>query len=159
SDLGEIAKSIKQSDDRRAAILIVGRVAALREHLRWFDSRPLFGRRVLVTRPRDQAREFVDLLEAAGAEAIESPLISIAPPEDYGPLDEAVRNIERFDWIVFSSVNAVDVLIDRLLASPYDLRALSGAKLCAVGPTTAERLARFGLKVDLVPDEYRAEAV
>ena len=157
--LGDIARAVKQAPDRRAAILVVGRVAALREHLRWFDARPLFGKRVLVTRPREQAVELVELLESFGAEAIEAPMIRIAPPGDYEPLDEACRTIARFDWIVFSSANAVDVFITRLLASPHDLRALGGVKLCAVGPTTAERLARHGLKVDLVPAEYRAEAV
>jgi uroporphyrinogen III methyltransferase / synthase len=157
--LSEIARVAKQANDRRAAIVIVGRVAALREHLRWFDDRPLFGKRILVTRPREQAAEFVERLEAFGAEAIEAPMIRIAPPEDYAPLDEACLAIQRFDWIVFSSANAVDVFIKRLLATPLDLRALHGVKLCAVGAATADRLAEMGLKVDLIPAEYRAEAV
>jgi uroporphyrinogen III methyltransferase/synthase len=157
--IGEIARIVKQSSDRRAAILIVGRVAALREHLRWFDDRPLFGKRILVTRPREQATELVELLESQGADAIEAPMIRIVPPEDYGPLDEACALLDRFDWIVFSSANAVDACLGRLLASPRDLRALGGVKLCAVGPATAERLSKNGLKVDLVPHEYRAEAI
>jgi len=157
--LGDIAQSAKQSADRRPAILIVGRVTALREHLRWFDARPLFGKRVLVTRPRDQSAEMVALLEARGAEPIEAPMIRIAPPEDYGPLDAACAAIHEFDWIVFASANAVDVFIKRLLATPLDLRALKGVNLSAVGPATAERLRDHGLKVDLVPAEYRAEAL
>jgi uroporphyrinogen III methyltransferase/synthase len=157
--LSGIARTVKQSDDRRAAILVVGRVAALREHLRWFDARPLFGKRILVTRPREQAAELVDLLESFGAEAIEAPMIRIAPPDDYGPLDAACAAIRDYDWIVFASANAVDVFMKRLLATPLDLRALQGVKLCAVGPATTERLAERGLKVDLIPAEYRAEAV
>ena len=157
--LGDIAQSAKQSADRRPAILIVGRVAALREHLRWFDARPLFGKRVLVTRPRDQSAEMVALLEARGAEPIEAPMIRIAPPEDYGLLDAACAAIHEFDWIVFASANAVDVFIKRLLATSLDLRALKGVNLSAVGPATAERLRDLGLKVDLVPAEYRAEAL
>jgi uroporphyrinogen III methyltransferase/synthase len=157
--LDEIAKLVRQSTDRRPAILVVGRVAALREHLRWFDCRPLFGKRVLVTRPRDQAAELVERLEAMGAEAIEAPMIRIAPPEDYGPLDAACARVTQFDWIVFSSANAVDSFVERLLAGPQDLRALKGVKLCVVGPTTADRLAKYGLKVDLTPSEFRAEAV
>jgi uroporphyrinogen III methyltransferase / synthase len=157
--LGEISHSLKQSNDRRAAILVVGRVTALREHLRWFDSRPLFGKRVLVTRPREQAAEFVGLLEELGAQPIEAPMISIAPPTDWGPLDEVCRRGAEFDWIVFSSGHAVEAFMGRLLASPLDLRSLKGTKLCAVGPATGERLARYGLKVDLVPAESRAEAV
>jgi uroporphyrinogen III methyltransferase/synthase len=157
--LADIAQTARQSPDRRPAILIVGRVAALREHLRWFDARPLFGKRVLVTRPRDQAAEMVGLLEARGAEAIEAPMIRIAPPEDFGPLDAACTSVHEFDWIVFASANAVDVFIKRLLTTPLDLRAMKGVNLCAVGAATAERLRELGLKVDLVPAEYRAEAV
>jgi uroporphyrinogen III methyltransferase/synthase len=157
--LDQVARSAKQSNDRRPAILIVGRVAALRDHLRWFDARPLFGKRVLVTRPRDQAAELVERLEAMGAEAIEAPMIRIVPPEDFAPLDDACLKAKTFDWIVFSSANAVDSFIARLLATPNDLRALGPVKLCAVGPATAERLATHGLKVDLTPAEYRAESV
>ena len=149
--LQEIADAVKQANDRRPAIL--------REHLRWFDARPLFGKRILVTRPTDQGMDLVDRLEAMGAEAIEAPMIRIVPPEDYGPLDEACARAGEFDWIVFSSANAVDAFMNRLLAGPQDLRALGGVQLCGVGPATAERVARHGLKVDLTPPEYRAEAV
>jgi uroporphyrinogen III methyltransferase/synthase len=157
--LAEIAASVKDAVDRRPAVLVVGRVTALRDHLRWFDSRPLFGKRVLITRPREQGAELVDLLETLGAEAIEAPMIRITPPDDYGPLDDACLHLDRFDWIIFSSGHAVASFIERLLASPCDLRALRSVKLCAVGSTTTERLARLGLKVDLVPHEYRAEAI
>jgi uroporphyrinogen III methyltransferase/synthase len=157
--LDEIAATVKRADDRRPAILVVGRVTALREHLRWFDARPLFGKRILVTRPKQQAGDLVDRLEAMGAEAIEAPMIRIVPPEDYGPLDEACAHAGDYDWIIFSSANAVDAFVDRLLKGPTDLRALKGVRLCVVGPTTGGRLARFGLKVDLTPPEYRAEAI
>jgi uroporphyrinogen III methyltransferase/synthase len=157
--LEEIAKSVRHAARRRPAILVIGRVAALREHLRWFDARPLFGKRVLVTRPKEQAAELVELLEAWGAEAIEAPLIRIVPPEDYGALDEACQHSGEFDWIVFTSTNAVDVFMARLLASPLDVRALHGVRLCAVGPSTARRLEVHSVKVDLVPSEFRAEAV
>ena len=155
----DIAKAAKRSPDRRPAVLIVGRVVALRDHLRWFDERPLFGKRVLVTRPREQAAELVERLESMGADAVEAPMIRMEPPDDYGPLDAACAQVGTFDWIIFSSAVAVDALLDRLLKSPLDLRALGGVKLCVVGPATAERLARHGLKVDLTPSEYRAEAV
>ena len=157
--LSEIIDVVKRSDDRRPAILIVGRVVALREHLRWFDARPLFGKRVLVTRPREQAVELTERLEEMGADAIEAPMIRIESPDDYGPLDDACARVSEFDWIVFSSGNAVDAFIDRLLAGPQDLRALKGVKLCVVGAATGERLAQRGLKVDLTPAEYRADAV
>jgi uroporphyrinogen III methyltransferase/synthase len=156
--LEEVAAAVAAAGDRRLAILVVGRVANLRDHLRWFDARPLFGKRILVTRPRDQAAELVHALEAAGAETIEAPMIRIAPPDDFGPLDDACARVGEFDWIVFSSSNGVDAFFDRLLAGPRDLRAVR-AKLCGVGPATGERLAKYGLKVDLLPAEYRAEAL
>ena len=157
--LGDVERRVRQSGDRRPAVLVVGRVAALREHLRWFDARPLFGRRVLVTRQRDQAQELVDHLEAAGAEAIVAPMIQIAPPDDLAPLDDACAHVAEFDWIVFASPNAVEAFLDRLLVGARDLRALGTVKICVVGQATAERLATYGLKADLVPAEYRAEAV
>ena len=157
--LQELAEAVEQAGDRRPAILVVGRVTALREHLRWFDVRPLFGKRILVTRPKDQSIDLVERLEAMGAEAIEAPMIRVLPPDDYGPLDEACERAGDFDWIVFASANAVDAFMDRLLAGPKDLRVLGGVRLCGVGPATADRLAHHGLKVDLTPAEYRAEAV
>ncbi|HEY2907861.1 MAG TPA: uroporphyrinogen-III C-methyltransferase [Vicinamibacterales bacterium] len=157
--LEELVQHAKQSTDRRPAILVVGRVAGLRDHLRWFDSRPLFGKRVLITRPREQAEEFVQLLEAAGADPIEAPMIRISPPADYQSLDDACARAGSFQWIVFSSTNAVDAFVERLLLTPQDLRVLHGVKLCAVGAATASRIAHFGLKVDLTPAEYRAEAL
>jgi uroporphyrinogen III methyltransferase/synthase len=157
--LDEIARRAKDGQDRRTAILVVGRVAALREHLRWFDARPLFGKRVLVTRPREQAGELVELLESLGAEAIEAPLIRIAPPEDFAPLDEACLSAGTFDWIIFSSANSVDAFMARLHAVGLDLRALKGVNVCAVGTATSSRLASAGLLVDLVPPEFRADAV
>lgn len=157
--LEDLEHATRDANERRAAILVVGRVANLRDHLRWFDARPLFGKRILVTRPREQAADLVRRLEAMGAEAIEAPMIRIEPPADYGPLDEACTGVGEFDWIVFSSVNAVEAFLDRLLSGPRDLRALRDARLCGVGPATAERLARYGIKVDLVPAEHRAEGV
>jgi uroporphyrinogen III methyltransferase/synthase len=157
--LAEIGDKLKRSTDRRPGVLIVGRVVALREHLRWFDSRPLFGKRVLVTRPRYQSAELVEQLEAMGAEAIEAPMIRIEPPDNFEALDAACARADTFDWIVFSSTNAVDAFLGRLLMSPLDLRALGHAKLCGVGSATSERLARHGLKLDVMPAEYRAEAL
>lgn len=157
--LAEIAYLVNNRTERRPAILVIGRVAALREHLRWFDTRPLFGKRVLVTRPREQAAEFVAQLQALGADPIEAPMIRIVPPTDFGPLDEACASIDQFDWAVFTSGNAVDAFMGRLLGSDADVRALNHVRLCAIGAGTAERFTRFGIKVDLLPAESRAESV
>lgn len=157
--LAEIAHLVNGSTDRRPAILVIGRVAALREHLRWFDSRPLFGKRILVTRPREQAAEFVSLLQSLGADPIEAPMIRIAPPADYAAMDDACGRLDDFDWIVFTSGNAVEAFMARLLASPADVRALRHVRLCAIGAGTSDRFTRYGIKVDLIPAESRAESV
>ena len=157
--LEELAGLTREPRFRDPAILIVGRVAALREHLRWFDARPLFGKRIVVTRPRDQAADLVEALETLGATVIEAPTVHIVPPEDFGPLDEAVATVGQYDWVVFTSVNGVDYFFRRLQAGPGDARSLAGVRLCAIGPGTADRLGRHGLKVDVMPAEYRAEAV
>ena len=157
--LESIAKAAAASNDRRAAILVVGRVVGFGDHLRWFDVRPLFGKRILITRSAERAGELAELLESLGAEPILAPMIRHLPPEDFSALDDACREVERFDWIVFASVNAVDAFIGRLLLSPLDLRALKGVRLCAIGSATQARLAAHGLKVDLTPAEYRAEAL
>ena len=157
--IAELAAIVHDSRRRAAAMLVVGRVAGLREHLRWFDVRPLFGRRVLVTRPREQAAELADRLAALGAEPIEAPVIRIAPPDDRGPLVAAAATPAAFDWIVFTSANAVDAFMKALLEGGRDVRLLSGPKICTVGPGTADKLAHYGVKADRVPDEFRAEGV
>ena len=157
--IDELLTHVHEHPRRLPAILVVGRVVGFREHIRWFDARPLFGKRVLVTRPRDQAGEMVDRLTVLGAEAIEAPMIRIVPPDDDGPLKQAARNAAAFDWIVFTSANAVEAFMTALLEGPRDIRAMAGPQLCTVGSGTAERLARHGIRVDLVPDEFRAEAV
>jgi uroporphyrinogen III methyltransferase/synthase len=140
------------------ALLVVGPVAALREHLRWYDDRPLFGRRIVVTRSREQAGEFTELLEERGAEAILAPTIRIAAPEDPEALDRAAASAGSHDWIVFTSANGVDHFLRRVLEHG-DIRDLKGVRLCAVGPSTAERIARYGIRVDAVPEEHRADAI
>ena len=157
--IAELLESVREQPQRGPAILVVGRVVGFREHLRWFDARPLFGTRVLVTRPRDQAAEMVDRLTAMGADAIEAPMIRIVPAHDLEPLRRAAAKADAFDWIVFTSGNAVEAFMSVLLDGHRDVRALKGPRLCTVGSGTAERLARYGIKVDLIPDEFRAEAV
>jgi uroporphyrinogen III methyltransferase / synthase len=157
--LEELAELTALSPPHQAAILVVGRVAAFRQHLRWFDERPLFGRRVLVTRPKEDASDLSDRLAALGADPIEAPTIRITPPEDWGPLDRAVEQLDSFAWIVFTSVNAVDHFMQRLYRTGADGRALKGVRLCTVGPSPHGRLLGYGLKADLVPLDFRVEGV
>jgi uroporphyrinogen III methyltransferase/synthase len=153
--LGDIAGRAR---DGAAALLVVGAVAGLREHLRWFDERPLFGKRIVVTRSLEQAGELIEMLEERGAEAILAPSIRIAPPEDADALGRACEEASTFDWIIFTSGNGVEYFMERLLATS-DVRELKGVRMCTIGPSTSSRLARYGIRVDLTPAEFRAEAV
>jgi uroporphyrinogen III methyltransferase/synthase len=146
------------ADPDRPGLMVIGAVAGLRSHLRWFDNRPLSGRRIVVTRSREQATEFIDMLEERGAEAIPADAIRIVPPEDPGPLEDACRHAGSFNWIIFASANAVDSFMRGLLATG-DVRDLHGVRLCTVGPSTASRLQRYGIRVDLTPAEFRADAL
>jgi uroporphyrinogen III methyltransferase/synthase len=156
--LEELARRLDQEPLRTPSILVVGSVAGLREHLRWFDERPLFGKRIVVTRAREQAAELVERLEDLGAQVIEAAAVRIEPVVDTTMLDEACATAHTYDWIAFTSQNAVDHFMRRLMAGPGDVRSLKGPRLCAVGPATAERLARYGLKIDVIPAEHHAEA-
>ena len=152
------ATSPTRAREGEAALLVVGAVAGLREHLRWFDERPLFGKRIVVTRSLEQAGELIEMLEERGAEAIPAPTIRIAPPEDADALGRACDEASTFDWIVFTSGNGVEYFMERLLATS-DVRELKGVRICTIGPSTASRVARYGIRVDLTPAEFRAEAV
>ena len=157
----DIAERVAEADLKPPAITVVGDVVALREAgLDWYERRPLFGRCVVVTRARAQAGELSVELERLGAEVYEFPTIQIQAPEDFGPLDAAIRDLDSFGWIVFTSVNGVEAFLERLWHHGLDLRAVPRrAKVAAIGPATAQRIEEVGLRVDVVPEEYRAEAL
>jgi uroporphyrinogen III methyltransferase/synthase len=147
---GTIGNIAARARNDGAALLIIGTVTRLRKHLRWFDDRPLFGRRIVVTRSTEQSGEFLEMLEDLGAEAIPAPTVRILPPEDSRPLENACAEAGTYDWIVFTSANAVDYFMKRLVAVS-DVRELKGVRICTIGPTTASRLGRYGIRVDLTP--------
>ena len=122
-------------------------------------AQPLSGRRIVITRAKEQASGFRQLLEAAGAEALEIPTIRIAPPDSWEPLDRAVGELERYRWVIFTSANGVENFRRRLTGRGKDLRALGGARVAAIGPATAAALEAWGIVPELVPDEYRAEGL
>lgn len=157
--LGRLAGVVDAQHIRPPVITIVGEVAAARRWREWFTARPLFGRRVLVTRAVHQADDLASLLAEAGADVLFQPAITIAPPDDWSAVDAILERLAEFDWIVFSSTNGVRSLLERLLARKGDIRQLGPARLAAIGPGTSAELRRFGLTADLVPGEYRAEAL
>ena len=150
---------MRAADFKPPAVIIVGEVVALREELRWFDNRPLFGKRVLVTRSAAQAGEFSAQLEAQGGQVVECPTIQLVPPEHFTQLDAAIGNLSGFDWLVLSSANAVEFFFGRLAALGLDARALGRCRVCAVGPKTAAAIRAHGIRPDLVPADYKAEGV
>jgi uroporphyrinogen III methyltransferase/synthase len=155
--LADIAAKAKAADIRPPAILVVGGVAELRDKLKWWETRPLWGKTVVVTRSREQASKLVELLAAAGARCLEIPTLEIGPPDDFAPLDKALPHIEDFHWIVFTSANGVAAFMARLFGRGKDVRALGGARLAAIGPATAEALKSYGLIPDVIPKSFVAE--
>jgi uroporphyrinogen III methyltransferase/synthase len=121
--------------------------------------KPLLGKKILVTRPREQASRFAALLREYGAEPVEVLTIAIVPPSSWEPLDRAIAAIRSYDWLVFTSVNGVQAFFSRVDQQQRQLADLHGLKLCAIGPETAKYLRARGLDVEVMPTEYRAEAV
>jgi uroporphyrinogen III methyltransferase / synthase len=141
------------------AVIVVGELAGLREHLKWVERMPLFGRTIVVTRSRAAASEFATALRRLGAEVLEFPTIETAPPSSYAALDRAIKRIAVFNWLIFTSATGVESFIERLKSRGSDIRDLGRASLAAIGPATAARLADYALHVTTVPDEYRAEQI
>ncbi len=157
--LADIVKKAEAANLEPPTVIVVGEVVRLRDKLNWFESRPLFGTTVLVTRPREQAAEFEDLLTGYGAHVVTFPTIAVVPPLDWAPLDRAIADLARYDWIIFTSVNGVRFFFERLRVLGRDVRALGRARLCAIGPRTADVLAGAGFTADVVPAEFQAEGL
>ena len=161
--VGKAAEDVAKNGIKPPAIFIVGEVVKLRESLQWFDNlsqRPLFGKRILVTRARSQVSKLTAKLENLGAEVLEAPAISMADPADnYAALDKAIDHVADYHWLIFTSANGVERFFARLFKSGKDARALGYAKIAAIGSATAEKLKQYGLVADVIPQEYRAEGV
>ncbi|SDP52347.1 uroporphyrinogen-III C-methyltransferase [Selenomonas ruminantium] len=161
--VGKAAEDVAKNGIKPPAIFIVGEVVKLRDSLQWFDNlsqRPLFGKRILVTRARSQASKLTAKLENLGAEVFEAPAISMADPADnYAALDKSIDHLQDYHWLIFTSANGVGRFFARLFKAGKDARALGYAKIAAIGSATAEKLHQYGLNADVVPAEYRAEGV
>lgn len=157
--IADIAGVVRREGIKHPAVVVIGETANLRDKLNWVEKKPLFGRRILVSRPAHQAAGFAEKIEALGGEPFIFPVIDIVKPDDSGPLDKAVREVEKFDWLIFTSVNGVEYFFRSMWALKQDIRKLAGARICAIGPKTRQAVEQRGLLVDYVPDEYVAEAV
>jgi uroporphyrinogen III methyltransferase / synthase len=150
--LGELEPVRRSAGLEAPGLILVGASVGLKQGLSWYEQKPLFGQRVMVTRPRHQAGPMLRKLEQLGAVTFLLPTIEVREPSDFGPLDEAIGQLpNQWDWIVFASSNAVQQFFKRLKNLGRDLRALGGVKLAAVGPKTAEALRELHLNPDIVP--------
>ena len=157
--LETIVAAVQTAGLKAPAIIVVGGVVGLRDTLKWFESRPLLGKRIVVTRAREQASDLVQKLTDLGATCLECPTIKVIPPTDWAPLDQALSNLDSFDWLAFTSVNGVNFFFQRLFDTGRDLRDLPRLKTAVIGPATQQRLLDFGVVSDIVPESFRAESV
>ena len=156
--IATIADEVAKTDFKAPAVTIIGGVSTLRDSLNWFENRPLFGQRVVVTRTRSQASTLSGQLKDLGADVLEIPTIKIVPPGSNEPIVEAVTGISSYDWIVFTSPNGVEQFFDYFFKAFRDVRDLGSIRFAAVGPATAKKLTQFHLNIDLIPEVYTAEA-
>lgn len=157
--LANIVAHAERADFQPPVVIVVGEVVALRERLAWFDNRPLFGKRVLVTRSRSQASKLTKILSELGAEAVELPVIESRELEDTTKLDIAVAKLRKFHWVLFTSVNGVDAFWKRVRAAGRDARWFARVRIGAIGPATAERLRDLGLHPDFVSDDFTSDSM
>ena len=157
--LDGIAATARKADMEPPAVLLVGQVASVRNKLRWLEKRPLFGRRVVVTRPRGQADDCMQKLREMGADPIHMPTICIGPPNDRKPLAEAISQYSSWDWILFTSTNGVTYFFSELERQGLDARALASSRIGAIGLVTAGELEEHGIRADLVPETYTTEGL
>src|SRR5207244_7221270 len=149
--LADIEQKVAEAKLETPALIVVGEVVRLHDSINWFESKPLFGRRVVVTRAREQASDLKRRFEERGAQVVQFPTIEIVPPESFDSLDRAVD--EAWDWLIFTSTNGVSAFFERLFAKGKDVRSLS-CKVAAVGDSTAAALRAHGIAPDIVPDKF-----
>ncbi len=161
-ELNDVAEVIARTELRPPAVIVVGEVVASMPVASWFSARPLFAKTVLVTRPRESRAlhdDLTDRLRLWGAEVLFQPAIRISDPPDWRPVENALARLHEFDWLVFSSGNGVRYFFERLFRNGRDARLLGNARIAAIGPATAQELENYRLRADLVPGEFRAEAL
>lgn len=157
--LSNIVELAEAASIQPPTVIVIGAVVKLRDRLNWYETQPLFGKRILVTRARGQASALSDLLREYGGDPLECPTIEFLPPDSWSEADEAIGQLESFQWLVLTSVNGVQRFMQRLWHMGRDARALHGVRVCCIGPRTAEELETFGVKADMVPVEYQAEGL
>lgn len=154
-----IAAQVQDAAFGTPTLIVVGNVVALRDKLRWYDTQPLFGKRVLVTRPPEQSHAFAKLLREAGAEPVLAPTVAIEPPIDPSAVHDAIEQLGHYDWVLFTSQNGVHRFFQALEDAKVDARRFGNARIGCIGPATERVLATYGLRSDVVPKVFRGEAL
>ena len=157
--LSQIAEEVEKANLTPPAIIIMGGVVSLREKLRWFDNQPLFGKRIVVTRTREQASKLTGKLVPLGARVIEFPTIEIKKEDDMSGLHRSFAMLHDYSWIVFTSQNAVNIFFGELYASGRDVRSLGHVKVAVIGRASGDELKKYGIIPDLVPEKFVAESL
>lgn len=157
--LKDIADKADEAGIKAPAIIIVGKVVLLRDRLKWFDNQPLFGKKIVITRTRQQASILSKQLNGLGAGVIEFPTIEIKPKTNQNELKTAINNIQDYNWIIFTSQNAVNIFFDVIKKNGKDARSLHNSRIAAIGPATAAELNKYCLEPDIMPSEFVAEDV
>ncbi len=159
STLSGIADEVERSGIKPPAIIIMGGVVSLREKLRWFDTQPLFGKKIAVTRTRNQASKLTRMLSSLGARTIEFPTIEIRKIDDLAAFRNSLSSIEKYGWIVFTSQNAINIFFEELFAAGKDARALGGIKIAVIGKASGDELKQYGIIPDMIPEKFVAESL
>lgn len=157
--LSNIIEKARSADFQPPVAIVVGEVVGLQQNLSWFENRPLFGKRILVTRSRSQASKLSSLLSERGAQPVELPTIEIHPVPDPDELDQEILNLPDYDWVIFTSVNGVEAFWKRLRALGLDARQFARSGIAAIGPATAQALVKRGLVPDFIPEEYTSNGI
>ncbi|MEE4240553.1 MAG: uroporphyrinogen-III C-methyltransferase [Desulfopila sp.] len=157
--LATIRDVVSEAGIKPPSLIIVGEVVKLRETIDWFEKRPLFGKKIVVTRTRGQASQLIAGLEENGADCFECSTIDIQPVDSYDQLDAELERLKEYHWIVFSSLNGVTYFFERLFEKNMDTRDLNGPGIAAVGKSTADLLRSYGVKADLIPTVFTSEGL
>ena len=157
--LETITDVVREAGIKPPALIIVGEVVKLRKTIDWYEKRPLFGKKIIVTRTREQASELVARLEEHGADCLEYSTIHIEPVDDYTVLDRELENIGSCQWLIFTSLNGVTYFFKHLYGQGRDVRSLAGPKIAVVGKATADELLKYGIQADLIPEEFTGEGL
>ncbi|QDV53464.1 uroporphyrinogen-III C-methyltransferase [Gimesia fumaroli] len=157
SDLAHLPEAVREAELVAPSLIVIGECVTLRDQIAWFDQKPLFGLRIGITRPWEQAEAEIQRAIKLGAQPVLLPTIKISAPTDWKPVDDAIARLEEYQWLVFTSANGVRYFLNRLWETGFDARKLAHLKLATIGPSTAEALNAWHLRADVIPPHYRAE--